>query len=170
MFRPHTAILIEFKKWMCYIDGQKNKYSVLNECSRMLKYNIFKTIFYCHNSWDPPPQPGGPGPGVYIPQGQDDQVIPPGTGFLFCRLFQLAGLQWRYSNLSPLGFSSWLQLMVSMSWCRAHTGTCDQILLPVGRLLSESWVEVLFLWGTLSDERMGLQFAVQSLGPSQQNP
>jgi hypothetical protein len=25
---------------MCYIDGQKNKYSVLNECSRMLKYNI----------------------------------------------------------------------------------------------------------------------------------
>jgi hypothetical protein len=26
---------------MCYIDGQKNKYSVLNECSRMLKYNIF---------------------------------------------------------------------------------------------------------------------------------
>jgi hypothetical protein len=25
---------------MCYIDGQKNKYSVLNECNRMLKYNI----------------------------------------------------------------------------------------------------------------------------------
>jgi hypothetical protein len=22
-------VLIEFKKWMCYIDGQKNKYSVL---------------------------------------------------------------------------------------------------------------------------------------------
>jgi hypothetical protein len=28
---------------------------------------------------------------------------------------------------------------VSMSWCWAHFGTCDQILLPVGRLLSESW-------------------------------
>jgi hypothetical protein len=27
---------------------------------------------------------------------------------------------------------------VSMSWCRAHSGTCDQILLPVRRLLSES--------------------------------
>jgi hypothetical protein len=26
---------------MCYIDGQKNKYSVLNECNRMLKYNIY---------------------------------------------------------------------------------------------------------------------------------
>jgi hypothetical protein len=25
---------------MCYIDGQKNKYTVLNECNRMLKYNI----------------------------------------------------------------------------------------------------------------------------------
>jgi hypothetical protein len=25
---------------MCYIDGQKNKYSVLNECNRMLKCNI----------------------------------------------------------------------------------------------------------------------------------
>jgi hypothetical protein len=27
---------------MCYIDGQKNKYSVLNECNRMLKYNIYQ--------------------------------------------------------------------------------------------------------------------------------
>jgi hypothetical protein len=25
---------------MCYIGGQKNKYSVWNECNRMLKYNI----------------------------------------------------------------------------------------------------------------------------------
>jgi hypothetical protein len=29
-----------------------------------------------------------------------------------------------------------LRLTVSLSWCRAHSGTCDQILLPVGRLLS----------------------------------
>jgi hypothetical protein len=27
---------------MCYIDEQKNKYSVLNERNRMLKYNICK--------------------------------------------------------------------------------------------------------------------------------
>jgi hypothetical protein len=27
---------------MCYSDGQKNKYSLLNECNRMLKYNIEK--------------------------------------------------------------------------------------------------------------------------------
>jgi hypothetical protein len=31
---------------MCYIDGQKNKYSVLNECNRMLKYNILKVKVY----------------------------------------------------------------------------------------------------------------------------
>jgi hypothetical protein len=37
-------VLIGFKKWMCYIDGQKNKYLVLKECSRMLKYNI---LFLC---------------------------------------------------------------------------------------------------------------------------
>jgi hypothetical protein len=29
---------------MCYIDGQNNKYSVLNECNRMLKYNIFNSL------------------------------------------------------------------------------------------------------------------------------
>jgi hypothetical protein len=40
---------------MCYIDGQKNKYSVLNECNRMLKYNIFNifsvlcSLFYGNN-------------------------------------------------------------------------------------------------------------------------
>jgi hypothetical protein len=30
-----------FTSYMCYNDGQKNKYSVLNECNRMLKYNIW---------------------------------------------------------------------------------------------------------------------------------
>jgi hypothetical protein len=28
----------------CYIDGQKNKHSVLNECNRILKYNMFLNI------------------------------------------------------------------------------------------------------------------------------
>jgi hypothetical protein len=41
--RPKN-VLIEFKKWVCYIDGQKNKYSVLNECNRMLKYNIYNIV------------------------------------------------------------------------------------------------------------------------------
>jgi hypothetical protein len=37
MFRPCEAEtcrrLIEYKKWMCYIDGQKNKYSLYNVCA-----------------------------------------------------------------------------------------------------------------------------------------
>jgi hypothetical protein len=33
---------------MCCIDGQENKYSVLNECSRMLKYNVRETSIYFH--------------------------------------------------------------------------------------------------------------------------
>jgi hypothetical protein len=38
------------------------------------------------------PQPGGPGPRIYIPQGQDYPVIPPGTGFPFRYILGLAGL------------------------------------------------------------------------------
>jgi hypothetical protein len=73
---------------------------------------------------------------------------------------------------------------LSMSWCRAHSGTCDQIkvlsyfttdsqyvlvsstlvgLATRYYFLSQCFCPkfaVLFLWGALSDERMGLQFAV----------
>jgi hypothetical protein len=44
-----------------------------------------------------PPQHGGPGPRIYIPQEQGGPIIAPGTGFPFCRLSRLAGLRWRYS-------------------------------------------------------------------------
>jgi hypothetical protein len=47
------------------------------------------------------PQPGGPGPRIYIPQEQDGPVVPPGTGFHFCRLLRLAGLRWRYWTPPP---------------------------------------------------------------------
>jgi hypothetical protein len=49
------------------------------------------------------PQPGGPGPCIYIPQEQGGPVIPPGTVFPFCRLLRLAGMRWRYSNPPPHG-------------------------------------------------------------------
>jgi hypothetical protein len=49
------------------------------------------------------PQPGGPGSRIYIPQEQGGPVIPPGTGFPFCRLLRLAGQRWRYSNPPPHG-------------------------------------------------------------------
>jgi hypothetical protein len=39
------------------------------------------------------PQPGGPGPRIYILQKQGAPVIPPGTGFPFRRLLRLAELR-----------------------------------------------------------------------------
>jgi hypothetical protein len=44
------------------------------------------------------PQPRGSGPCIYIPQGQGGPLITKLTGFPFCRLLRLAGLQWRYWN------------------------------------------------------------------------
>jgi hypothetical protein len=43
---------------------------------------------------------------------------------------------------------NWLRML----WCRAHSRTCDQILIPVRGLLSLS------LWGAHYDERLGLSF------------
>jgi hypothetical protein len=44
------------------------------------------------------PQPGGPGPRIFIPQEQGGPVIPPGTEFPFRRFLRLAGRRWRYSS------------------------------------------------------------------------
>jgi hypothetical protein len=49
------------------------------------------------------PQPGGPGPRIYIPQKQGCPDIPPGTGFPFRRLLRLVRLRWRYSISPPHG-------------------------------------------------------------------
>jgi hypothetical protein len=46
----------------------------------------------------PLPQPGGPGPRIYILQEQDGPVILPGTGFPFRPLLRLAGIQLTYSK------------------------------------------------------------------------
>jgi hypothetical protein len=39
------------------------------------------------------PQPGGPGPCIYVPQWQSDSAIPSGTGFPFQHLLQFTGLR-----------------------------------------------------------------------------
>jgi hypothetical protein len=74
------------------------------------------------------PQPGGPGPCIYIPQEQGGPVKPPGTGFPFFRLFRLAWLRWRYySNPPPQGSTpDWLwptevkwMPSANLSWCRS---------------------------------------------------
>jgi hypothetical protein len=48
------------------------------------------------------PQPGGPGPHIYITRNKV-AVILPGTGFPFCCLLRLAGLWWRCLNPPPPG-------------------------------------------------------------------
>jgi hypothetical protein len=40
---------------------------------------------------------------IHILQEQGGPVIPPGTGFPFCRLLRLAGLRWSYCNPPPYG-------------------------------------------------------------------
>jgi hypothetical protein len=37
------------------------------------------------------PQPGGPGPRIYLPKEQGGPVIPPGTGFLFVASYDTQG-------------------------------------------------------------------------------
>jgi hypothetical protein len=49
------------------------------------------------------PQPGGPGPRIYILQEQGGPVIPPGTELPFRRLLRLAGLRRRYWSPPPNG-------------------------------------------------------------------
>jgi hypothetical protein len=49
------------------------------------------------------PQPGGPGPRIYIPQEQVGPVILLGTGFPFLPLLPLAGPRWIYSTPPPHG-------------------------------------------------------------------
>jgi hypothetical protein len=49
------------------------------------------------------PQPGWPGPRIYIPHEQGGLVIPPGTGFFFRRLLRLSGVRWKYSTPPPHG-------------------------------------------------------------------
>jgi hypothetical protein len=62
-----------------------------------------------------PPQPGGPGSRIYIPQEQSGPVIPPGTRFPFHPLLRLAGLQWRYSNPPPT-WRDMSRIALLMSW------------------------------------------------------
>jgi hypothetical protein len=92
------------------------------------------------------PEPGGTGLRIYIAQGHGGPVIPLGTGFPFRLLLRLAGLRWKYSYLPPHGLyprQSQSQShvttdgrSVSQLVYRAHSGTCDQILLCVRKLLS----------------------------------
>jgi hypothetical protein len=61
------------------------------------------------------PQPGGPGPRIYIPQEQGGPVIPTETGFPFRRLLRLAGLRWRYSKPPSRGVLFNVRVMLRLT-------------------------------------------------------
>jgi hypothetical protein len=87
------------------------------------------------------PQPGRPSLRIYIPQEQGGPDTPPGTGFPFCRLLGLAGLRWKNCSPPPHRTPSQRHATtdgesVSMSWCRAPSGSRDQMFVTVWRLLS----------------------------------
>jgi hypothetical protein len=74
------------------------------------------------------PQPGGPGPRIYIPQEQGDPVITPGTGFPFRRLLRLAGLRWRYWNSPPRREVSLIFSMSGFTW--SYTANMFILMIP----------------------------------------
>jgi hypothetical protein len=99
------------------------------------------------------PQPGGPGPLIYIPQEQGGPVIPPATVFPFRRLLRFTRLPWRYSTPPPLGIDWLLSLSlvlrptVSRSVClgvKHPSGAYDQIFITV-RHLRVCWCGALSL-------------------------
>jgi hypothetical protein len=89
-----------------------------------------------HMTLPPPWKPRSP----YL---QGGLVIPPGTGFPFYHLSQLAGLWWGYSNPPPQRLNSdksqshittdsqSVSQSVSMSRCRASSGSRDQMCVTV---------------------------------------
>jgi hypothetical protein len=84
------------------------------------------------------PQPGGPGPHIYVPQEQGGPVIPLGSGFPFRLLLRLAGLRWRHSNPPPLvKVKLVLRSTVSRPVClglKHPSGAYDQIFIIVRQL------------------------------------
>jgi hypothetical protein len=112
------------------------------------------------------PQPGGPGPRIFIPQDQSGPVIPPGTGFPFPHLLRLAGLQMEV--FEPTYTRGWL--LLGSNLLQSYVTTNDQSAslswnkAPIWGLRPDFYyyktVAGLLMWGALSDERMGLSFTI----------
>jgi hypothetical protein len=66
------------------------------------------------------PQPGGPGPRIYIPQESGYPVITPVTGFPFRHLIPLAGLRCRCSNPLPRGLLNCLHFVPLVTARHGH--------------------------------------------------
>jgi hypothetical protein len=71
------------------------------------------------------PQAGGLGPLIYIPQIESK-----------AKVTLRPTVSHSVSTEVEVEVTLWLTVSVSMSWCRAHSGICDLILLPVWKLRS----------------------------------
>jgi hypothetical protein len=107
------------------------------------------TTFYCLRLETP--QPGGPGPRIYILQEEGGPVIPPDTGFPFRRLLRLAGLRWRYLTPPLLSrYGSWSALYNLRTDCNKNTASqnssfaCVSVEAITWRLLSHCLATFLF--------------------------
>jgi hypothetical protein len=96
-------VLIEFEKWMCYIDGRKNKYSGLRICPHACCEALVPSFVHCLES-----------------NGRWRCCTTLGhTGFLnfvHRTVFWILGQVIVTLRLT-------VSQSVSMSWCRAHSGT-----------------------------------------------
>jgi hypothetical protein len=88
------------------------------------------------------PQPGWPGPRIYVPQEQGGPDIPPGTEFPFCRPLRLAELRWRYS-IPP---SHGNELAMFKLDCDRRS-VCQFVL--VSCPFWSGWPDVTFVWVTI---------------------
>jgi hypothetical protein len=125
-------------------------------------------------------------PSYLYTAGTCGPVILPGTGFPFRRLLLLAGLRWRYSEVTlrlTISQPVWLDveplllmtryLLLFDGYCRVFVGRSFKIMLEPTVSWLVSWCQVfiwgvwpdfydsqtiagLLKWGALSDERMGL--------------
>jgi hypothetical protein len=118
------------------------------------------------------PQPGGPGPRIYIPQEQGGPLIAPGTEFPFRRLLRLSGLRWRYSNPPPHELASFSKSKSKLCYDRRAVGRLSWNKAPIWGLRPDldycQTVAGLLMWDALSDERTGLPFAIAT-GPRQRS-
>jgi hypothetical protein len=151
-------------------DGSAGPRQRSHSGARVLRYSWP----YCNVSDSRLPQPGGPGPRIYIPQEQGGTVIPPSTGFPLPRLLRLAGIRWRYTNQPSRGdpqcsteskFESYITTdgqSASLYWTKAAVWGLRPDCFYYQR------VACLLMWVALSDERTGLSFPTAS-GPRQRS-
>jgi hypothetical protein len=80
------------------------------------------------------PQPGGPGPRIYILTEQGGPITPSGAGFPFRHLLRLAELRWRYSTPLPHGTEEYVRVTLLLAVYSQSVRLGDNPLRPTTRI------------------------------------